>query len=1366
MKKTGITLLFILTLFPLIAGDTQEVKTSLNFSVGNATQEKIAGFVLNKSDSLGSGNIELKSSTFPGSTLFLYKNITEGETDFKMGSHVVSYSSQEKLQIQKNYVETPIDITEASRGSVSGISEASVSSFELFKSRSTHYNHSSKNVEIEVLAIINTAKNPAGFTGIMETLELNTETVYSFKVILPPGNYFSVERNEYSDVVFQNMLINEKNKKRYVRDQFVDTKGYKLAEEKFPLFETAGEKFYIYENVEGQEQPNKVLLEEKENLFDAVYLDSDKYFSSSAVRHYLNLNYNLGKPLYHYYINSYMLKRKKGFDYKQYRVITEKEGEELKDAALRYLTWGVEYTGENNIYKYSPEVHKKLNEGEILFPTQAIIRNENLSYWVEGRYLEPVNEFTVTGQHRNENTPLAVSGKMKSDYHFQPEADVNYSGLTVTTPFSYNNKPILGYPIPYVKGGIDSPRTFAAKMFSQKKIIDKYRIDNPYKPKSGEKHNPDEYVYSSSDILHAINKINKSYTFKGFYFQEIEDIVKENEGLYPFRPGTGQGMNSSGVDSTGLLSGAISMTSLKKDILNLQNEAVVEELKHYYYKQPEYNFDSNVSTDIYRMTRKDIEKCTVIVPNLRDIRPGDLLVKTFLNDDKTDYSDSMHIGIVISNGNNDSSVFSMDNVLVLSTDETVGHVALGYWGDNGGLHRSFTKTPKDYVVRRLLTYKDKNDKGQHNAYNIGMAPDAWDAFNQSGGDLFAQIELSDKGNYERWIPNTGELIKINRISFLEEDENGTSLLEDSNVDVIIESPEDMYYTAGNNSEDNIFNNKGAGFAFYAASNDFKEAVKLVTFRLNPAAITGERYITEFNPDIFYTEGENKGMAKEGFSLKYNGVNLTFYSENNDRRFSKFGLRPLEDLYPGDDLLLQFKVMINASGVKVKAKDEDFMAVYDKKMLWRGNLYIDDKNKDWNNHHPWNAPPASAEANVSGEFFHNDKLVMRYLTAAGNVHTSDERYLGGGQWEIIPGEKIWYGPNEWNTPAQDYTGVPGGQVIEIEHYINIFGGGKITNRVAYSYPESAATHNCRNTPFEFNRRLTEQKEVMSLEYNIKGQKFLVPKNQWTPGQTINKFNLANYNNFIYAYPNSSAGNFPEEAVSLDSWNSVLPPQNQWSNYSIEDNGDHNSYLPGLGLIEFYGRSNNEQADMQFINTIYTGNGRGVGDFNDNRWAERAAGTDCIGFAQNSANHGFYVWDISLEGAGGVFRAYPRTSEDSALHGSSHYSEFIAGKSNTEQGENEEYTFTGDLNKVKPGDIFYHIWPPNADPATMGAPGGGRHIGIVQSVDKSGSSVTIDDIKIIEATFGLVNSTTAYVRSDIDLKQLIIKKHWRIVRLKVE
>jgi hypothetical protein len=68
-------------------------------------------------------------------------------------------------------------------------------------------------------------------------------------------------------------------------------------------------------------------------------------------------------------------------------------------------------------------------------------------------------------------------------------------------------------------------------------------------------------------------------------------------------------------------------------------------------------------------------------------------------------------------------------------------------------------------------------------------------------------------------------------------------------------------------------------------------------------------------------------------------------------------------YAGDDLLLIFKVKSKNSRGEIlsendfKVRDSDYIAVYDKKLLWRANLYIDKHEEDlgdtdWNTAHPW------------------------------------------------------------------------------------------------------------------------------------------------------------------------------------------------------------------------------------------------------------------------------------------------------------------------------------------------------------------------------------------------------------------------------
>ena len=58
-------------------------------------------------------------------------------------------------------------------------------------------------------------------------------------------------------------------------------------------------------------------------------------------------------------------------------------------------------------------------------------------------------------------------------------------------------------------------------------------------------------------------------------------------------------------------------------------------------------------------------------------------------------------------------------------------------------------------------------------------------------------------------------------------------------------------------------------------------------------------------------------------------------------------------HPGDDIQIQFKIGDDLY-VPSNKVDAPRLAVYDKKELWRANLYIDDTKtgNDWNDQHPW------------------------------------------------------------------------------------------------------------------------------------------------------------------------------------------------------------------------------------------------------------------------------------------------------------------------------------------------------------------------------------------------------------------------------
>jgi hypothetical protein len=134
--------------------------------------------------------------------------------------------------------------------------------------------------------------------------------------------------------------------------------------------------------------------------------------------------------------------------------------------------------------------------------------------------------------------------------------------------------------------------------------------------------------------------------------------------------------------------------------------------------------------------------------------------------------------------------------------------------------------------------------------------------------------------------------------------------------------------------------------------------------------------------------------------------------------------------------------------------------YDKKMLWRANLYLDQRepelgNRDWNDVHPW----------VTG--------------------------------------------NEWNTPAAGYTGVAGGQITRINDWTRWNDNETVTGNVAYGWGawDSVAT---------FNSELAAQSELISNARNensgdgiFQGDDYAAL--QWLGGTTAP---ADNWNNYVF------------------------------------------------------------------------------------------------------------------------------------------------------------------------------------------------------------------------------------------------------------
>jgi len=271
------------------------------------------------------------------------------------------------------------------------------------------------------------------------------------------------------------------------------------------------------------------------------------------------------------------------------------------------------------------------------------------------------------------------------------------------TPFYVNSSfKSLGNPLPYIPDGIDSPRTFAYKMSEQIKA----RIDYGMVPKSGEVISPE-----------AINgNYNTGY------------VDSTNFGLNlgtnkPFRPGfyknnstggfdsTLSPENVAGVDDIGILQGAMAMFPVDT-FYNVKEQDITFSLDKYNAMTAEnsYGLDGgrkplfehegeNSYESILKLTPSDIERNSVIIPDISQMQEGDILVRNT--------RDETRVGIVVGFLADKPTVPTpadtwWDNVLVLSTRAGFQMATLGTWGNPDGLFGGFSEKPEEYVIRRFM----------------------------------------------------------------------------------------------------------------------------------------------------------------------------------------------------------------------------------------------------------------------------------------------------------------------------------------------------------------------------------------------------------------------------------------------------------------------------------------------------------------------------------------------------------------------------------------------------------------------------------------------------------------------------------------
>jgi hypothetical protein len=285
---------------------------------------------------------------------------------------------------------------------------------------------------------------------------------------------------------------------------------------------------------------------------------------------------------------------------------------------------------------------------------------------------------------------------------------------------------------------------------------------------------------------------------------------------------------------------------------------------------------------------------------------------------------------------------------------------------------------------------------------------------------------------------------------------------------------------------NAYNNSlGAQFELALISASKDEVYPLGTLESSG----GGRYTVGYsNSALYRPDGVNKQNSREGFMqsrLWVNAEGKVIGRYGSGVKVFYPGIRPClpGGAKPGDDLLLEFAIRERGMAepcsyddggtpqeTRALVQEGDYVAVYDKKLLWRANLSIGGGSRDWNDEHPWNAPQAAG----------------------------------------MPGPVWWdssWGLNDWNVPHPGYPGTAGGQVVNIAPWTRWSDSNTVFDGVAYGYGDW-------DSVFGFNEELREQRLLIEegrdpekARYQSKAYESL----QWTfdsaaPGQ--------NWDNYIF------------------------------------------------------------------------------------------------------------------------------------------------------------------------------------------------------------------------------------------------------------
>ena len=481
-------------------------------------------------------------------------------------------------------------------------------------------------------------------------------------------------------------------------------------------------------------------------------------------------------------------------------------------------------------------------------------------------------------------------------------------------------------PIRYAAAGLETPRSFAMKVINNQEWKKQYPLAGSRFPLTEldlesltvtdgflYKNNATAPTNLKAPVLHTT-----MYPFGyGITLPSLTGVVPSPQSPFFVE-------KLAGVDSPGML-----LSLLKTLNLGTRTDAFLDaRFDTRTKKLPGYDafvdpnlWQNYLPTSSYRVQADWFLRNSYALTDLSEILPGDILVGY--------EGRELNVAVVVK-GNLTADLNSAEtNVEVVTINRSLQRAVYTNW-------KSMSQIPGAYHARRLVVTKDGSTSS-------ATAIDGFIKYQQS---ITYSMDRPDPDHFGFWIPNTQEAGWIGQLTL-----HGDGLTND-----VVSGRPWTINTAWDYSGDqalggNISVNSGNTIFHLVALQDGLGKETGVSVPITNGIVTGPGYyeVARFikqpgavNLSIVWNNGGGSLEVEETHLAVKLGQAPTF------RQFAIVAENPV----PGDDLGLSFKVEASTGTLVTSLAQAPRLAVYDKKLLWRANLYLDEGRDDWNSRHPW------------------------------------------------------------------------------------------------------------------------------------------------------------------------------------------------------------------------------------------------------------------------------------------------------------------------------------------------------------------------------------------------------------------------------